>query len=146
VDGSDLANLLYWRWVRVGSRAKLERYWSFVREAYEKPEVFEDHANALRALAQAAREAGAPLVAVVFPNLLDVAGSRDLTARVAAVLREEGAAVVDLGERLAGREPRALIVNPLDPHPNAALHAEVAELLAALVAPGIGAAAAPGIR
>lgn len=145
VEGSDLANLLYWRWVRFGSRAKLERYWSFVREAYEKPEIFEDHADALRALAQAAREAGAPLVAVVFPDLLDVAGSQDLTARVAAVLRAEGASVLDLGPKLAAREPPDLIVNPLDPHPSAALHAEVAELLAAQVAPWIGAPPAPGI-
>jgi hypothetical protein len=145
VEGSDLANLLYWRWVRFGQREKLERYWSFVREAYARPEVWEDHAASLRALAQLAREAGATLVAVVFPNLPDVAGSRDLTARVAALLRGEGASVLDLGEELAARDPRSLIVGPLDPHPSAGLHAEVAERLAERLAPAVGVPRAPGI-
>jgi hypothetical protein len=145
VEGSDLANLAYWRWVRFGQRPKLERYWSFLLEAFEKPEVWEIHAAELLALAEAARESGAPLVAAVFPNLLDVPGSRALTGRVAALLRGTGAPVLDLGEVLAGRDPRSLIVNPLDPHPSAALHAEVAELLYAQIAPGIGAGAAAGI-
>ncbi len=145
VEGSDLANLAWWRWVRFGQRPKLERYWSFVREASGNPRVWEIHAAEILALAKAAREPSAPLLAVIFPNLLDLEGSRPLTARVADLLRGAGASVLDLGEELGGRDPRGLIVNPLDPHPSAALHAEVAELLYARIAAGIGTPAAAGI-
>jgi hypothetical protein len=56
--------------------------------------------------------------------------SAPLTGKVAAELAALGAEVIDLTPVFAGRNPRDLVVNGLDAHPNEAVHKEVGELLA----------------
>ena len=77
---------------------------------------------------------GSRLVVVVFPQLRDIERSRPYSSRVVDLMRAEGVEVIDLAERLAGRDPIDLMVGPLDNHPGVALHHEVGDLLFELLA------------
>jgi len=48
---------------------------------------------------------------------------------VCAYLEDKGIDVLDLADYLEGRDPKDLVVNLLDGHPNNKLHKEVAEII-----------------
>jgi len=129
VERSDLANFVYWRVRRTRLSGWQRAYRQRVLDAFDDPATWERYATQLRDVAALARADGAPLVVIAFPDLTDVAGTRAIVSRVAAVFRGEGAEVVDLAERFAGRAPEDLVVSAQDAHPNAVVHAEVADLV-----------------
>jgi hypothetical protein len=129
VEHSDLANFVYWRLRRARLSGMERDYRKHILDAFDDPATWERYATQLGDVAAFARANGATLVVVAFPDLSDVAGTRGIVARVAAVLRSEGAEVLDLGAQFAGRAPKELIVNSQDAHPNAAVHAEIADLI-----------------
>ena len=126
VDRSSLVNWLYWRF---GTQAATNTYWSFVASAHESPEIFADHMADLSKFIRYAKDINARLYVVIWPALGAVNDSEMIVAKVSDALRERGAEVIDLFPHLRNRSLSELIVNASDPHPNARIHAEVAELI-----------------
>jgi GDSL-like Lipase/Acylhydrolase family len=133
VGSSYFANDLYWRGYRFASPALAESSLAFLEGCYADDAIWKDHERAIEGVAQDVRGRGARLVVVVFPALFALERTRPITAKVAKAFAARGASVLDLGEKLAGRDPRALVVGSADAHPNGALHGEVADLLFPLV-------------
>ena len=133
VARSYLCNWIYWRLYR-GDLGGSE-FWSCLRGAYQDGTAWNAHLGELDALVDYAERTGAALGFVVWPNLIDVAGSEAITSKVVDHLRGKGVAVLDLQRHFRERDPRGLVVNSLDAHPNEATHAEVAELLHETMAP-----------
>jgi len=119
----------YWRLYRFRHRRLGETYWKFLSDAYANPQVWQLHQSELQNLIAYTQSQQIDLIVVVFPNLTDVKGSAPLTSKVAELFTTRGVRVVNLEPLLAQREVRTMTVNSLDAHPNAALHAEVANLL-----------------
>ncbi|MEM8710964.1 MAG: SGNH/GDSL hydrolase family protein [Planctomycetota bacterium] len=120
---SHFVNWLYWRVIR-GQFGTI--YWDWLKAAYDDDAVLDTHMGELQRFMDLATETNAELDFVVWPNLDYIEGSRPFTDKVVKRLRERGANVLDLGERFAGRDPRGLVVNEMDGHPNPRTHAEVA--------------------
>ena len=138
---SYLLDFVYWRLYRFLTGPEIDRAsWEFYEQAYERPDVWNDHAEELLEIVRYTQQEDIALYVVVFPNLRMIERSKAFTAKVAQLLASHGADVIDLAEILEGREPSTLIVNRLDNHPGVALHREVAELLYER----IGAASVPG--
>ncbi len=129
VDRSSFANFLYWRLSLWLAATPYDHFRGYLPSLFDHPEVWRLHEAELGRFAAYARERKIPLHVVVFPNLLDVEGSRPMTRKVADAFRERDIPVLDLSDILAGREPSGLIVAPADAHPNAAVHREVGNLL-----------------
>jgi hypothetical protein len=127
---SYLLDFLYWRLYRFLTGPEIDRAaWEFYEQAYERPDVWNDHARELLEIARTVQQEQIELYVVVFPNLRMIERSGAFTSKVVDLLASGGAHVIDLATILEGREPRSLIVNRLDNHPGVALHREVAELL-----------------
>lgn len=129
VERSHLANFVYWRVWRHTNRHLTHVYWEYLRAAYADPDVWALHRLEILSMVDLARARGARLVAVVFPYLVDIAASAEVTLRVVRLLEEEGVSVLDMTKILEGRDPSELVVNALDCHPNEDVHREVARLL-----------------
>jgi hypothetical protein len=127
VDHSYALNFLYWRSVRIAGAQT--SYMSFLQRAYADPDVWAAHERTLSKFVEYARVAGAPLLVLVWPGLFAIDASRPLTAKVAAFFAAAGVPSLDLSVHFEGRDPRDLVVNGVDAHPNEAVHREVAGLL-----------------
>jgi hypothetical protein len=134
VDNSALVNFAYWRYYRLVNASVGEQdFWGSLKKAYQDPVVWARHRQEIEELAGYCRERHIRLLAVIFPMLPDVAGSAPLSAKVAQAFEEAGAQVLDLSPVLAGRDPKDMVVNANDAHPNEALNREVAGMLYPLV-------------
>jgi hypothetical protein len=127
VDHSSLVNWLYWR--SGGTQAATNKYWSYVTSAHASPEIFADHLADLVAFIRHADRIGARLYFVIWPALANLSDSEPIVRHVSDALKQHGAQVIDLFPHLKNRPRTELIVNASDPHPNARIHAEVAELI-----------------
>ncbi len=130
---SYLANWIYWRIYRgtLGDNT----FWDYLESAYGNESVWNDHVAELNALIHHAKQSETPIGFLIWPNLVNVAGSQPIAERVTEHLTNQGVPVLNLATRFENRAPRALIVNPMDAHPSKAVHAEVAELLFQTFAP-----------
>lgn len=137
VDHFALANFVYWRLARIGNVEDASRgFWGRLAAAYADPAVFAAHAAELDSIVGWCRDRRVRLIALVIPNLADVAGSAPMTARVAAFFKDRGVETVDLTPVLAGKKPSELVVNSVDTHANVGLNAVMARLLRqAILAP-----------
>lgn len=95
--------------------------------------VWAQHEAALAQFVSWAAAHEARLIVVVWPHLRALGQSEAITRPVVAFFTAQGVPVLDMRPLLADRDPAALVVNPFDPHPNAAVHALAAEHLYALV-------------
>jgi hypothetical protein len=126
VDRSSLVNWLYWRF---GTQAATNTYWSYVVSAHESPEISADHMADLAKFIQHANHIGAQFYVVIWPALGALSESEKIVRQMSDALKERGAEVIDLFPHLKNRPLNELIVNASDPHPNARIHAEAAELI-----------------
>ncbi len=134
VNHSHFLNHLYWRVFMTPSVKKASAsYLKWLEAGYADQVVMDLHGQRLSLFTEYAREHGIPLVAVVWPVLSDVAGTRRFTAPIVSWFRERDVPVLDLAERFQGRPAEELVVNPFDAHPNLEVSAEVAGLLLPLV-------------
>jgi hypothetical protein len=129
VQHSHLANLIYWRWRTTVEDDYGARYWNFLNQCYADGASWESHEADLATLLQVYRERTANIVAVVIPNLQDIASSRPMTDTLEAWFVKHGVNCVPLADRLADRQPAELTVNRFDPHASPAVHALIAELV-----------------
>jgi len=130
VKDSHLFNFFYWRLYRFqNARQMAAIYLGYLEKAFNDAKVWSAHEQELHRIVNWAENNKIPIIAVVFPALVDLGWSRPFTQKVVHLLRDRGLPVVDLSEELTGRNPRELVVNKFDAHPSVSLHAEVASLL-----------------
>ncbi len=138
IGSSYLANHVYWTWLRRQQRDVGKEYWEFLRGCFGREELWRAHQVELYSFVALCRSRGAPLLVVVFPDLMRVSESRSVTKQVADHFRALDVPVIDLGERLDGRPWQELVVNPRNSHAGLALSEEVGGLLARQLLVGEG--------
>jgi hypothetical protein len=106
-----------------------EKYWEFLKNSYSNRNIWEAHEAELSRIVTYTQSQVIDLSVVVFPNLREVKAGAVLTSKVAEFFQKHNVQVLNLEPLLIDRDPRTLVVNSLDAHPNEALNREVAELL-----------------
>jgi hypothetical protein len=129
IDHSYFFNFVYWRLYVFHNKDLGAKYWEYLKSSYSDPNVWEAHQKDLLKIVTYTQDQGIDLTVVVFPNLREVRGSAVITSKVAGFFRTQNVRVINLEPLMEDRDPKSLIVNSLDAHPNEALNKEVAELL-----------------
>lgn len=133
IDNSYFLNFLYWRMNAHMESRVMEGYWSSIIGLFDNPAVWTEHRRELADLVAVAQSKSRKTMAVVFPHMLEVERSVPATARVVQLFNDLGVQGLDLAPLLAGRDPKSLIVNRMDSHPNESVHREVAEHMASFI-------------
>jgi len=128
VNRSYLLNFLYWRVAR-GWGDMGQRYWEFTEIAYNDPEIWKIHEGELTSIIAYTEEHDIKLLFVLFPSMTQMEESFAFTEKVKDLLVRKGGPVVDMGDRLAGRPWKSLVVNAIDTHPNESVQRDVAAAL-----------------
>lgn len=123
VKHSFFFNWVYWRTLRTDFGT---RYPDFLGALYTNPEVWAAHEARLRALVSVARARGVEMRFLLWPDMPRVEECAGPMGQVARFLESEGVPVLDLTERLRGRDLSDKVNNELDEHPNESMQAEVA--------------------
>lgn len=129
VRNSFLLDFFYWRRPHGDERA----YVDFLAAMAADDEVLRVHLGELDRLADLAAERKVPLVAVVFPALLDLDLDAALLTRVRERLTARGATVVDVAPLVRDLAPAQRTSNPQDAHASAIVHDRVGAALAAAI-------------
>ncbi|MFN8372534.1 MAG: hypothetical protein U0694_06620 [Anaerolineae bacterium] len=130
VDSYFLPSFLYWHIFQFGIEGHAGEYVNLLLDAYNDPTVWAEHQAALAQFVTWANEHDARLIVIVWPALDAIAQSAPASTRVTEYFEAQGVTVVNMDEALQGRSTAELVVNPFDAHPNAAVHALAAQLLA----------------
>ena len=126
VNGSYLANYLYYEVARPDEEFD---YLKSLKSAYADAAIMERYRGELAKFTTYARKRDCLLVAVVFPFLQDVAGSRFAVEAIGGYFRSEGVPVVSVADLVDGMSPDRLVVNRNDGHPNPFVHRLVGDAL-----------------
>ncbi len=126
INNSYFINWVYWRLYRGGSGSA---YWDYIKQAYQNERIWKTHEIDLFNLIRYANRINSDILFVLWPNLQSIDESLPLTSKVASFLQRNNTKYVDLSRYLIRREANTLVVNKLDSHPNAVIHAEVGQLL-----------------
>ncbi|MEQ1892629.1 MAG: SGNH/GDSL hydrolase family protein [Planctomycetota bacterium] len=127
VSRSYTLDFLYW----LRPRADLAGEGRYLEHCHAEPAVVARHEQDLAALVASAQKRAGTVLALVFPELGDLAGSAARLRPALDVFARAGLPVVDVRALVADLEPAQRMVNANDAHPSAAVHARVAEALAA---------------
>lgn len=134
VNESYLANFIYWRLVgrlQPEQRGTLT-YWQWLYSMYDHSAVWAIHAEQINRLIDAVEAKGIPLIAVLFPNMLDPVGSIPYIDRAAQVFEARGYDTTHLLKLFDAAEAmpiRERIVSERDAHASAAFNQTVGEML-----------------
>lgn len=123
------ANFLYYRAFHYFAVDSAALYNDHVRNAYADDAVWAAYQAEMRAYLDYAQAHNIPLIVLVWPDLLDVAGSQAITQPVVDYFEANGIAVVDMAAHLRAEAPAALVVNPFDAHPGPLSHQRAADAL-----------------
>ncbi len=123
-----ISDFLYWHAFNPLD-ASYTNYAQTLVSAYDDPAVWGLHSADLRSLADWAAERDVPLILLLWPNLADLDVAAPALEKVGALMTEQGATVIDMTPLAAELPVRARVVNPLDTHPSAALHARAAQII-----------------
>jgi hypothetical protein len=126
-------NFIYWRGTLLGPQVWQGDEMTWLKMVYHDPDTWWIHQQELLTLTDGAAAEKIPLVVVIFPVLVNVAESREMSSQVASWFRERNVAVLDVAELVEGVPPEQLVVSKLDAHPSEWLHAQVAEALHEMV-------------
>ena len=66
---------------------------------------------------------------VVYPNLMDIAGTREMSDRIVEYFQSYDITVINMADMLNGRAVDEITVNPFDGHANEAVNRLLAEKL-----------------
>lgn len=125
IDNSFLINWIYWRLEENGAA---DEYWAYLQRAFASPEIFADYMANLEKFMDYARKNGARLYFVIWP-LVKLLDEDEIPRKVSAALKERGANIIDLTPYLKNRPLRDITVNSSNTHPNARVHAQMAEVI-----------------
>ena len=129
VDNYHLANFLYWGVFRsVRSRQLARQYLDYLHRCFGDAQCWAIHRRELQQVIDLVRDrdnaaSGQSLpshkvIVVVYPNLVDIPGTRDMSDKVAAFFESQTIAVVNMADLLEDRPVEEITVNALDGHPN----------------------------
>jgi hypothetical protein len=129
VDNYHLANFLYWGvFRRVRSRELARQYLDYLNRCFDDPQCWAIHRDELQHVVDLAGDRddvvpGHPspdrqVIVVVYPNLVDIAGTRGMSDKVAAFFESHEIAVVNMADLLKDKPVKEITVNALDGHPN----------------------------
>lgn len=130
VERSYFLNILYWIMFTIRYSAELEKvYYEYLCAIYSNTEIWTMHEQELLKVAKFADDKNIELVVIVFPHICDIEKTKIFTLKVVNFLRYHKIEVIDFADQLVGRNPKKLIVNWADTHPNEKLNKEIGELL-----------------
>ena len=130
-DGSFLLDFLYHR-VAARWRPSVRQYFDWLWDGYENPEIWHKQQKLLGAIINECRDQGVTLHVALLPFLTtwgDKYQQAAVHAKLRAFLELNHVEVVDLLPSIAAQDPKGLIVNAHDPHPNEAAHRLFADVL-----------------
>ena len=122
VENFYIANFLHYRVFLYTQHDSVGLYNDWLRGAYQNSAVWNAYQDEMKAWIDWANTNDAELVVLVWPNLLDIEGWRDVTDPVVTYFEERDIPVVDMGDDLLGEAPRKLTVNRFDAHPSVYSH------------------------
>lgn len=135
VDHSHLINFTYWRFYRWKAyanplgRKEVQTYQAYLRTLFEHPEVWQTHTQMLTEFHNYSEAKQQQLIVVVFPDMLRVDTTRDLADKVATFYQTIGVPVVNVADLVVDMPAHRRIVNTIDTHASAEVHALVAMAL-----------------
>jgi hypothetical protein len=130
VNRSYLFNFLYWRVFRFRNSAEMARvYTEYIARCYGDDRVWQLHVAELQGIVELGQRRNSKLIVLIIPDVTDITGSRAITTKVASFFRNFQVRVVDITDRLEGRDVRQLVANRFDAHPSESMHNEIASVL-----------------
>jgi hypothetical protein len=124
---SYLVDFIYWRLYRLNRDVR--SYWEWLKGGYDNKTTWLMHRVELSSIANYLEMNDADLLVVIFPNLMDIRGSRKITSKVSNYFESIGVTTIDLTDTLINIPTSDLIVSRTNPHPNERTHKVVAELI-----------------
>ena len=133
IDRSYFFNYLYWRYYR-WSRAFIgESYWNYLKNSYNRPDIWKAHQDELLKIIEFSKHKKARIIFLIFPHLRYLEESEAMTQKIETFAKAHHVETINLSGHFRGRNYKTLMVNSQDSHPNASVHREVGELLAAVL-------------
>ena len=134
VDHYHVANFIYWSMFRrFSTRELMGSYLKFMSACFDDSMAWNLHQRELReivALAEArSSQQQRRLIVVVYPNLMDISGTRKMSDRVAEYFQSHDITVINMADMLSGKAVDEITVNRFDGHPNEAVNRLLAEKL-----------------
>ena len=134
VNESYLANFAYWRLVARFQPAQegTQTYWDWLYSMYDNSSVWAIHQKQLNQFADAAKQKGAKLIVVIFPNMLDPFHSVPYVDRVAQAFEAKGIEsqnIVKLFDAAASMPLNERVVSERDAHASVAFNHMVGDML-----------------
>ena len=134
VDHYHVANFVYWSiFRRFSTRELMGSYLKFLSDCFDDPMAWNLHQRELREIVALAEARSAPqqrrMIVVVYPNLMDISGTRAMSDRVVEYFQSYEIAVINMADMLNGRAVAEITVNPFDGHANEAVNRLLAEKL-----------------
>jgi hypothetical protein len=93
------------------------------------------HQQELLTIYNGAKSEHVKLIVVVFPDMINITDSQEITTKVINVFKELGVPTLDVTELVKDVPAQQLIINSVDQHPNEWVHRQVADKLYELVKP-----------
>ena len=134
VDHYHVANFAYWSLFRqFSTRELMGSYLGFISDCFHDSMAWNLHQRELREIVALAEPGSAPqqrrMIVVVYPNLMDISGTREMSDRVVEYFQSHEITVINMADMLAGSAVDEITVNPFDGHANEAVNRLLAEKL-----------------
>jgi len=134
VDHYHAANFAYWSLFRqFSTRELMGSYLGFISDCFHDSMAWNLHQRELREIVALAEPGSAPqqrrMIVVVYPNLMDISGTREMSDRVVEYFQSHEITVINMADMLAGSAVDEITVNPFDGHANEAVNRLLAEKL-----------------
>lgn len=134
VDHYHAANFAYWSMFRrFSTRELLGSYLRFITDCFDDSMAWNLHQRELREIVELAERRSAQqqrrMIVVVYPNLMDISGTRGMSDRVVEYFQSHDITVINMADVLNGRPVEEITVNPFDGHANEAVNRLLAEKL-----------------
>lgn len=110
-------NYIYYNLMQFTSPVRTSNHLQDLVDAHTDPDIWAQQAQLLGEIVTWADRNDVQLILLLWPHITAIDESRPATEQVRGFFSARGAAVVDMGDALAGRSPAQLIVNRFDAHP-----------------------------
>jgi hypothetical protein len=116
---------------RFSTRELLGSYLKFLSDCFDDSMAWNLHQRELREIVALAEARSTPrrMIVVVYPNLMDISGTREMSDRVVEYFQSHEIAVINMADMLVGRAVDEITVNPFDGHANESVNRLLAEKL-----------------
>lgn len=125
-------NYCYYRLYRFYKSNDITQIYSNFLDCPSNEMIWQDHKKSLFNIISYAKNQNIELIVVVFPFLRPrhaIIFSKNFSTKIVDFMNFNKVTVIDLTDKLIGRNPQELIVNSFDSHPSVKLHKEIANLL-----------------